>query len=76
MRTDLIVADGTVTPGFSVGHIDVAGNYLQGESGILRIDVDGAAAAGEFDTLPSRGPPLLMARFGLTPRTYRCDTGN
>ena len=56
---DLVVADGTVAPGFSVGHLDVAGNYLQGGNGVLAIDVDGAAAAGEFDTIAVTGAATL-----------------
>ena len=36
----LTVSGGTVSPGFSVGHLDVQGNYQMGTSSTLVVDVD------------------------------------
>jgi autotransporter-associated beta strand protein len=39
-----------VSPGLSIGHIDVEGNYQQGPGGILVIEVEGTNA-GQIDTI-------------------------
>jgi hypothetical protein len=46
--------DARLSPGFSVGHVDVEGNYRQGTAGVLEIDVEGDAA-GQFDTVAVEG---------------------
>jgi hypothetical protein len=48
----------TLRPGFSVGHLNVQGDYRQGENGELRIDVEGSEA-GQFDTLDIAGQAEL-----------------
>jgi hypothetical protein len=45
-------------PGFSVGHVDVVGNYSQGSKGLLALDVEGSAD-GEFDTVDVTGNVIL-----------------
>jgi hypothetical protein len=45
-----------VSPGFSVGHLDVEGNYEQQVSGTLVIEVD---APDEFDTISVSGEAML-----------------
>jgi prepilin-type N-terminal cleavage/methylation domain-containing protein len=48
----------TVSPGFSVGHLDIEGNYEQRESGTLVIEVEGDGA-GEFDSISVSGEATL-----------------
>jgi hypothetical protein len=49
----------TVSPGFSVGQLNVAGNYEQGAQGVLAIEIDGAGGAGGFDTISVTGTAQL-----------------
>ena len=51
---NLIVTNGTVAPGFSVGHLDVNGSLQQSANSTLAIDVEGASA-GQFDTVAVTG---------------------
>ncbi len=46
----LYVVNGTVAPGFSVGHLDVNGSFQQSTGSTLQIDVEGKNA-GQFDTV-------------------------
>src|SRR5262249_27787544 len=55
---DLIVTNGTIAPGYSVGHLSVAGDYQQGANSTLKIDVEGAAA-NQFDTVAISGAAVL-----------------
>ena len=48
----------TLSPGFSVGNIDVIGDYQQEANGELVIDVEGILA-GQFDTLDVTGQVTL-----------------
>ena len=50
--------DATVSPGFSVGHLDVEGNYEQQATGTLVIEVEGDGD-GEFDTISVTGEAML-----------------
>jgi hypothetical protein len=50
--------DATVSPGFSVGHLDIDGNYEQQATGTLVIEVEGDGA-GEFDTISVSGEAML-----------------
>jgi hypothetical protein len=47
-----------VSPGFSVGHLDIEGNYEQQATGTLVIEVEGDGA-GEFDTISVTGEAML-----------------
>ena len=55
---DLLVSGGTLRPGFSVGHLDVQGNYQQEADGTLLMDLVGTQA-GEFDTVDITGTVTL-----------------
>jgi hypothetical protein len=48
----------TLSPGFSVGHVDVEGDYQQGATGTLVIEVEGDEA-GQFDTVNVTGEATL-----------------
>jgi autotransporter-associated beta strand protein len=50
--------DARLSPGFSVGHVDVQGDYEQGATGTLLIEVEGPDA-GEFDTVSVSGEATL-----------------
>src|SRR5262249_45460841 len=50
----LTVANGTVSPGFLVGHLDVSGGYNQQANGALAVDVTDSAGSnngGQHDTI-------------------------
>ena len=69
---DLVVGDasgsaGTLSPGFSVGHLDVEGDYEQQSNGTLEIDVDGTLA-GEYDTVEITGAATLDGTITFTVR--------
>jgi hypothetical protein len=48
----------TLSPGLSVGRVKVEGNYQQGSTGILVIEVDGTNT-GQFDTIDVAGSATL-----------------
>ena len=60
----LVVSNGTVDPGFSVGHLDVAGDYQQSSNGTLLVDVE---TGGQRDTIDVSGAVQLGG-------TLRVDT--
>ena len=43
-----------LSPGFSVGHLDVEGNYRQGSSGVYKLDLE-RNQIGQFDTIHVTG---------------------
>src|SRR5690606_14307745 len=55
---DIVVGSGgmqaTLSPGFSVGHISLQGNYKQQSGGIIICDVDGTTL-GQWDTVAVSG---------------------
>jgi autotransporter-associated beta strand protein len=53
-----LVVDGTVSPGESVGTLNVAGSYTQNSGGVLNIELQ-AAAVGMFDVLDVGGAATL-----------------
>jgi autotransporter-associated beta strand protein len=55
----------TLSPGLSVGHLNVTGNYQQGVNGTLAIEVEGAAA-GQFDTIEVSGEAELGGTLSVT----------
>ncbi|PLC50483.1 autotransporter domain-containing protein [Pollutimonas subterranea] len=59
------INNGTLSPGNSIGRIDIAGDYQQGGTGILRMDVNGAQ---EHDTLAVTGNAGLNGQLTLTPQ--------
>jgi hypothetical protein len=46
-----------LSPGFSVGHLDVEGNYRQGSSGVYKLDLE-KNQIGQFDTIHVTGEEL------------------
>jgi autotransporter-associated beta strand protein len=54
VRANLSISGGMLRPGFSVGHLDVKGDYDQHAAGTLLIDVTGAAGASH-DTIDVTG---------------------
>src|SRR5262249_11009526 len=52
----LVVSNGTLRPGFSVGHIDVDGSYQQGANGTLLVDINSAT---QYDTVNIAGTATL-----------------
>jgi CSLREA domain-containing protein len=51
--------DGDVSPGLSPGVLNLAGDYPQGSSGALKIEIGGAAAGSEFDVFNVTGIATL-----------------
>lgn len=58
------VNDGTVSPGNSLGRIDIVGDYQQGSTGTLQMEVD---AQGGHDILAVSGHADLDGRLALSP---------
>jgi hypothetical protein len=52
----LTVSDGLLDPGFSVGHLDVKGNYEQQAAGTLHVDIE---SQSQFDTIDVTGEVRL-----------------
>ena len=67
---NLVVTNGTVAPGFSVGHLEVDGSFQQNTGSTLAIDVEGKNA-GQFDTVAASGTRKSAARFACRFRTVR-----
>ena len=55
---DLNNAGGRVSPGASIGHLILDGDYSQGQDGILLIEI-GGTAPGEYDVLEITGHATL-----------------
>ncbi|MDO8631835.1 MAG: hypothetical protein Q7R41_15215, partial [Phycisphaerales bacterium] len=57
--TGLNNVGGIVEPGLSVGSLTVAGSYVQGPGGALRIEIGGLTPATEFDQLIQSGSGVM-----------------
>jgi hypothetical protein len=71
---NLTVSNGTVSPGFSVGQLNVTGNYNQQSSGTLQIDVTGSNGA-QHDSVAitaqaQLGGTLRVNAAGFVPTQY------
>jgi hypothetical protein len=64
----------TLSPGLSIGHLDVAGDYRQGESGVLRVEVAGAAQ-GQFDTISVSGTAALGGTITFDATNLEAQSG-
>jgi hypothetical protein len=64
----LVVADGNVSPGFTIGHLNVEGSYEQQSNGTLLFDISGASS-NQFDTMDVTGDVQLGG-------TLRLDTSD
>ena len=60
------INNGTIAPGNSLGRIDILGNYQQGPSGQLLLEVDGN---GAHDTLAVSGNADLNGQLTLAPQS-------
>ena len=58
---------GTVGPGNSIGTLNISGNYVQGASGALAIEVDGT---GAHDVLAVTGTASLAGRLEVYPMGF------
>lgn len=61
--------DGTLLPGEGVGIFSVAGDYVQGETGSLEIDLGGLEPGTEYDQVSVSGSAILAG--GLAPRLLK-----
>ncbi|MEI6323565.1 MAG: hypothetical protein WCP60_10725, partial [bacterium] len=59
-----LINNGTVSPGNSPGTLTINGNYTQGSTGVLNIEV---ASAGSFDQLIVNGSVLLGGTLNIVP---------
>jgi T5SS/PEP-CTERM-associated repeat protein len=66
VRANVSLTNGVLRPGFSVGHLDVVGNYQQGSNATLLMDIEGQ---GQFDTIDITGDVQLGG-------TLRIDASN
>ncbi|MEJ7590088.1 MAG: hypothetical protein WKF77_00915 [Planctomycetaceae bacterium] len=58
---------GTVSPGFSPGILNISGNYVQGASGVLNIEVAGVnTATPDYDQLVISGSATLNGTLNVT----------
>jgi T5SS/PEP-CTERM-associated repeat protein/autotransporter-associated beta strand protein len=61
----LTVTSGTVRPGFTVGHLDIDGAYVQEAAGTLEIELEGTSGAGQIDTIAVTGTAALGGTLRL-----------
>jgi hypothetical protein len=66
-------AEARLSPGLSVGHLDVQGNYQQGASGTLAIEIDGADAE-QFDTMRVSGQAKLGGQLVIDATEFDLTT--
>ena len=57
---------GTVVPGHSPGTISISGNYSQGASGTLNLEIGGRTAGTQFDQLAVAGQASLSGTLNVT----------
>jgi len=57
---------GTVSPGASPGTLTISGNYVQGPSGVIAMDIGGLAAGTEYDQLLVSGTATLDGTLNTT----------
>jgi filamentous hemagglutinin family protein len=58
--------DGSVSPGNSPGILTVTGNYVQGPTGVLNIDIGGTTAGSQYDQLQVGGTASLNGTLNAT----------
>ena len=66
IQDTLVQNDGTVSPGNSVGSLEVMGDYVQSADAVLAIDVAGYLNGGGFDQLLVSGNATLDGLLDLT----------
>jgi hypothetical protein len=62
----LFTNNGTISPGFSPGKISISGNYVQGSTGVLNLEIGGKTPATEYDQLVVTGAATLAGTLNLT----------
>jgi hypothetical protein len=60
----LVVSNGVLRPGYSVGHVNVDGNYQQAAGGKLLVDVNGTASE-QYDTIDVTGSVQLSGKLEI-----------
>lgn len=65
VATDVVVASGSVAPGFSPGTLTLGGNWTLDSSSLLSIEVFGTSA-GQFDRLVVAGTTTLSGSLAVT----------
>ncbi len=60
-----VASSGTVSPGLSLGTINVTGTYTQTTSGLLSIELGGSPACGDFDQLNVGGRATLAGTLRI-----------
>ena len=58
--------DGTVSPGASPGIMTINGNYTQGSTGILNVDVNGTTPGTQYDRLVVTGTAALNGTLNIS----------
>ena len=64
--TGNVVNNGTVAPGNSPGILTIAGNYTQGASGILAVEIGGLLPGIDFDRLDVTGAASLAGTLDVS----------
>jgi hypothetical protein len=65
----LQISGGTLRPGFSVGNLDVQGDYTQEADGTVLVDIEGSQA-NEFDTIDVLGTAELGGTLSIDVSNY------
>jgi hypothetical protein len=63
-----LVLNGTISPGFSIGQIEVEGDLLQGANGTIEVELN--------DTAPGQGDTINVTGVALLDGTLRIDASN
>jgi hypothetical protein len=61
----LFTNNGIIAPGFSPGKISIGGNFTQGSTGVLNIEIGGYTAVTEYDQLAISGSAALAGTLNL-----------
>lgn len=62
----LFTNNGIISPGLSPGKISVSGNYVQGSTGMLNMEIGGYTAVTEYDQFAISGSAALAGTLNLT----------
>ncbi len=62
----LFTNNGTISPGLSPGRIAISGNYTQGSTGVLNMEIGGKTPGTEYDQLVVGGTAALNGTLNVT----------
>ena len=65
LEGDLLNTAGTVAPGASPGTVTITGNYTQGPSGTLLVEIGGATPGQQYDVLDVGGTATLAGTLAI-----------